>query len=74
MAEVVYEMTYAKFASTKRSWKTVRHVAAQIAERLKEARSHGDVTENPNSMTRNKFMLTTIFALWRSSGFSRMRK
>ena len=47
MAEVVYEMTYGKIREYQEELEDRKtRVAAQIAERLKEARSHGDVTEN----------------------------
>ncbi len=47
MAEVVYEMTYGKIREYQEELEDRKtRIAAQIAERLKEARSHGDVTEN----------------------------
>lgn len=47
MAEIVYEMTYGKVLEYREELEDRKtRVAAEIAERLKEARSHGDVTEN----------------------------
>ncbi|HHW93511.1 MAG TPA: transcription elongation factor GreA [Clostridiaceae bacterium] len=47
MADVVYEMTYGRIREYQDELEDRKtRVAAQIAERLKEARSHGDVTEN----------------------------
>ena len=47
MADIVYEMTYGKVLEYREELEDRKtRVAAEIAERLKEARSHGDVTEN----------------------------
>lgn len=47
MAETVYEMTYGKIREYQEELEDRKtRVAAEIAERLKEARAHGDITEN----------------------------
>ncbi|MCK9350543.1 MAG: transcription elongation factor GreA [Clostridiaceae bacterium] len=47
MAVKVYEMTYGKIREYQEELEDRKtRVAAEIAERLKEARAHGDITEN----------------------------
>ena len=47
MADTVYEMTYGKIREYQQELEDRKtRVAAEIAERLKEARAHGDITEN----------------------------
>lgn len=47
MAQTVYEMTYGKIREYQEELEDRKtRVAAEIAERLKEARAHGDITEN----------------------------
>ncbi|NLA96133.1 MAG: transcription elongation factor GreA [Clostridiaceae bacterium] len=47
MAETVYEMTYGKIREYQQELEDRKtRVAAEIADRLKEARAHGDITEN----------------------------
>ncbi len=47
MADRVYEMTYGKIREYQQELEDRKtRVAAEIAERLKEARAHGDITEN----------------------------
>ncbi|MGI6157131.1 MAG: transcription elongation factor GreA [Saccharofermentanales bacterium] len=47
MAEKVYEMTYGKIREYQEELEDRKtRVAAEIAERLKEARAHGDISEN----------------------------
>ena len=47
MAETVYEMTYGKIREYQQELEDRKtRLAAEIAERLKEARAHGDITEN----------------------------
>ncbi|NLA81697.1 MAG: transcription elongation factor GreA [Clostridiaceae bacterium] len=47
MAQRVYEMTYGKIREYQEELEDRKtRVAAEIAERLKEARAHGDITEN----------------------------
>ncbi|MFA5586000.1 MAG: transcription elongation factor GreA [Saccharofermentanales bacterium] len=47
MADTVYEMTYGKIREYQEELEDRKtRIAAEIAERLKEARAHGDITEN----------------------------
>ena len=47
MAETVYEMTYGKIREYQQELEDRKtRVAAELAERLREARAHGDITEN----------------------------
>lgn len=47
MTQKVYEMTYGKIREYQEELEDRKtRVAAEIAERLKEARGHGDITEN----------------------------
>ena len=47
MAQTVYEMTYGKIREYQEELEDRKtRVAAEVAERLKEARAHGDITEN----------------------------
>ncbi|HZK29574.1 MAG TPA: transcription elongation factor GreA [Clostridia bacterium] len=47
MAEKVYEMTYGRIRQYQEELEDRKtRIAAEIAERLKEARAHGDISEN----------------------------